>query len=45
MDPSKATELANGLYASGCDIVFACAGGSGLGVFHRLKRMTDMLSV
>lgn len=32
-DPSKATELANGLYSDGCDIVFACAGGSGLGVF------------
>lgn len=30
--------------ASGCDIVFACAGGSGLGVFQWSKRMTDMLS-
>jgi len=32
-DPTTATELATGLYEDGCDIVFACAGGSGLGVF------------
>lgn len=38
-DPSKATELANGLYENGCDIVFACAGGSGLGVFSSAEKM------
>lgn len=37
-DPSKATELANGLYADGCDIIFACAGGSGLGVFTSAQK-------
>jgi len=37
-DPSKATELANGLYEGGCDIVFACAGGSGLGVFTAAEK-------
>lgn len=38
-DPSKATEIANGLYENGCDIVFACAGGSGLGVFTSAEKM------
>ena len=38
-DPSKATEIANGLYENGCDIVFACAGGSGLGVFTAAEKM------
>lgn len=38
-DPSKATEIANGLYENGCDIVFACAGGSGLGVFSAAEKM------
>lgn len=33
-DPSKANELATGLYESGADIIFACAGGSGLGVIN-----------
>lgn len=38
-DPSKATEISNGLYENGCDIVFACAGGSGLGVFTSAEKM------
>lgn len=38
-DPSTATEITNGLYENGCDIVFACAGGSGLGVFTSAERM------
>ena len=37
-DPSKATELTNGLYEGGSDIVFACAGGSGLGVFTAAQK-------
>lgn len=37
-DPSKAAELANSLYTNGCDIVFACAGGSGLGVFSSAEK-------
>lgn len=37
-DPSKASELSNGLYENGCDIIFACAGGSGLGVFTSAEK-------
>ena len=37
-DPSKGTELAPGLYEQGADIVFACAGGSGLGVFTAAEK-------
>lgn len=37
-DPSKAIELSNGLYENGSDIVFACAGGSGLGVFASAEK-------
>ena len=33
-DPSKGLELANALYGSGCDIVFAVAGKTGEGVFE-----------
>lgn len=32
-DPTAATELATGMYEQGADVIFACAGGSGLGVF------------
>lgn len=37
-DPSTATELATGLYDGGTDIVFACAGGSGLGVITAAEK-------
>lgn len=37
-DPSKATELTNSLYEDGSDIVFACGGGSGLGVFASAEK-------
>ena len=34
-DPAAGTETANGMYDGGADIIFAAAGGSGTGVFHR----------
>lgn len=37
-DPSAATELATGMYDQGADIIFACAGGSGLGVFSAAEK-------
>ena len=37
-DPTTATELATSLYEQGADIVFACAGGSGLGVFTAAEK-------
>lgn len=37
-DPTTATELATSLYNQGADIVFACAGGSGLGVFTSAEK-------
>ena len=37
-DPSTAEELATGLYEQGADIIFACAGGSGLGVFTAAEK-------
>lgn len=37
-DPTTATELATSLYEKGADIVFACAGGSGLGVFTAAEK-------
>lgn len=33
-DPSTAAEQATGMYQQGADIIFACAGGSGLGIFN-----------
>lgn len=37
-DPSAATELSTGLYEQGADIIFACGGGSGLGVFTAAEK-------
>ncbi len=37
-DPATATELATSLYEQGADIVFACAGSSGLGVFTAAEK-------
>lgn len=37
-DPAAATELATGMYDQGADIIFACAGGSGLGVFAAAEK-------
>ena len=37
-DPAAATELATGMYDQGADIIFACAGGSGLGVFTAAEK-------
>lgn len=36
-NPNKATELANGMYEKGAEIVWQAAGGSGLGVFAAAK--------
>ncbi|MAP62686.1 MAG: BMP family ABC transporter substrate-binding protein [Microbacterium sp.] len=33
-DPQRGAEAANGMYDSGVDVIFAAAGGSGLGVFE-----------
>lgn len=33
-DPQRGNESANGMYDSGADIIFAAAGGSGIGVFE-----------
>ncbi len=33
-DPSTAAEQATSMYNQGVDIIFACAGGSGLGIFN-----------
>jgi basic membrane protein A len=38
-DPSKATELATGMYDRGADIILNCAGGSGLGIFTAAKKV------
>ncbi len=36
-DPAKGQETANGMYDKGADIVYAAAGGSGVGVFQSAK--------
>jgi len=36
-DPSTAAEQATSMYDQGVDIIFACAGGSGLGIFNAAK--------
>nr|WP_243108384.1 BMP family ABC transporter substrate-binding protein [Maliibacterium massiliense] len=41
-DANTGKELARALYDEGCDIVMACAGGSGLGVFAAAKDVDKM---
>lgn len=38
-DPTTAAELATSQYEQGADVVFACAGGSGLGVFAAAEKV------
>ena len=40
-DPAKGKEIATGMYQSGADIIYAAAGGSGLGMFQAAKEFSD----
>jgi basic membrane protein A len=40
-DPAKGKEIAASMYQNGADIVYAAAGGSGLGVFEAAKEYSD----
>ena len=40
-DPAKGKEIAAAMYEDGADVVYAAAGGSGLGMFQAAKEYTD----
>jgi basic membrane protein A len=40
-DPAKGKEIAASMYQGGADIVYAAAGGSGLGMFQAAKEFSD----
>jgi basic membrane protein A len=40
-DPAKGKEIATSMYESGADVVYAAAGGSGLGMFQAAKEYED----
>ena len=40
-DPAKGKEIAAAMYEGGADIVYAAAGGSGLGMFQAAKEYSD----
>jgi basic membrane protein A len=40
-DPAKGKEIATSMYESGADVVYAAAGGSGLGMFQAAKEYSD----
>jgi basic membrane protein A len=40
-DPAKGKEIATSMYQAGADIIYAAAGGSGLGMFQAAKETSD----